>query len=72
VWGFDAKTGKPKDWPLLFSMMPWTVKLDAVKPGDYEVRARAVDLNGFAQPEPRPYQKAGMNVVGYQRLVVSA
>jgi DMSO/TMAO reductase YedYZ molybdopterin-dependent catalytic subunit len=72
VWGFDAKTGKPKDWPLLFSMVPWTVQLDALKPGGYEVRARAVDLNGFAQPEPRPYQKAGMNVVGYQRLVVSA
>jgi hypothetical protein len=25
------------------------------------LRARAVDLNGFAQPEPRPNQKTGMN-----------
>jgi hypothetical protein len=24
-----------------------------LKPGKYEVRGRTVDLNGFAQPEPR-------------------
>jgi hypothetical protein len=22
-WGFDRKTGRPKDWPVLFSMIPW-------------------------------------------------
>jgi hypothetical protein len=27
------------------------------------VRARAVDLNGFAQPDPRPNQKTGMNAL---------
>jgi hypothetical protein len=39
------------------------VRLDGLAPGRYELRTRAVDLNGFAQPEPRPYQKSGMNRV---------
>ena len=26
VWGFDPTTGRPKDWPLLFSMVPWTAR----------------------------------------------
>ena len=29
------------------------------------------DLNGFAQPEPRPYQKAGMNLVPCQTFAVT-
>jgi DMSO/TMAO reductase YedYZ molybdopterin-dependent catalytic subunit len=72
VWGFDPRTGKPKDWPLLFSTVPWTARLEHLAPGSYEFRARAVDLNGFAQPEPRPYQKSGMNLVPCQTFVVSA
>jgi DMSO/TMAO reductase YedYZ molybdopterin-dependent catalytic subunit len=63
VWGFDNNVGKPKDWPLLFSMVPWTARMNDLTPGTYELRARTVDLNGFAQPEPRPYQKSGLNVV---------
>ena len=39
-----------------------------LEPGSYEFRARAVDLNGFAQPAPRPYQKSGMNLVPCQIL----
>jgi DMSO/TMAO reductase YedYZ molybdopterin-dependent catalytic subunit len=70
VWGLDPKTGKPKNWPLLFSMVPWSARVGSLAPGSYELRARAVDLNGFAQPEPRPYQKSGMNLVPCQRLVV--
>jgi hypothetical protein len=40
-------------------------------PGKYEFRARAVDLNDFAQPEPRPVQKAGKNAVGVHRFEVT-
>ena len=40
-------------------------------PGSYEIRARTVDLNGFTQPEPRPYQKSGMNLVPCQNLTVT-
>ena len=71
VWGFDPRTGRPKDWPVLFSMIPWTARLEDVAPGSYEIRARTVDLNGFAQPEPRPYQKSGMNLVPCRTLTVS-
>jgi DMSO/TMAO reductase YedYZ molybdopterin-dependent catalytic subunit len=70
VWGFDPKTGKPKGWPLLFSMVPWTARLDGLAPGTYELRARTVDWNGFAQPEPRSYQKSGMNRISCLTLVV--
>jgi DMSO/TMAO reductase YedYZ molybdopterin-dependent catalytic subunit len=72
IWGFDRKTGKPKEWPLLFSMLPWTARLPTLPPGSYEFRARTIDLNGFDQPEPRPYQKSGMNLVPCETFVVTA
>lgn len=61
--GFDKTTGKPLAWPLRYSMVSWSATLKNLKPGKYEFRARAVDLNGFAQPEPRPIPKAGKNAV---------
>ena len=70
IWGFDPTTGKPKEWPLLYSTVSWSAQLDGLAPGGYEFRARTVDLNGFAQPQPRPYQKAGMNLVPCQILDV--
>jgi DMSO/TMAO reductase YedYZ molybdopterin-dependent catalytic subunit len=72
IWGFDRSTGKPKEWPVLFSMVPWTARLTGLAPGAYEFRARTVDMNGFAQPEPRPYQKSGMNLVPCHTFVVTA
>jgi DMSO/TMAO reductase YedYZ molybdopterin-dependent catalytic subunit len=72
VWGFDPTTGKPRTWPLPFSMVPWTARLEGLKPGPYEFRVRTVDLNGFAQPEPRPYQKSGLNRIPFRNLVVTA
>lgn len=72
VWGFDPTTGRPQTWPLPFSMVPWSLRAPGVEAGSYELRVRAVDLNGFAQPEPRPYPKAGMNQVPMRTLVVSA
>jgi DMSO/TMAO reductase YedYZ molybdopterin-dependent catalytic subunit len=72
VWGFDRETGRPKNWPLPYSMVPWRARLDRLRPGKYEFRARTVDLNGFAQPEPRPYQKSGMNHIPLRRLDVKA
>ena len=61
ILGFDPKTGQPSTWPLRYSMVSWSATLAGLAPGKYSVRARAVDLNGFAQPEPRPNQKAGRN-----------
>src|SRR5262245_47254218 len=48
VWGFDPKTGRPKEWPMRYSWALWSVTLGNLKPGTYEFRARAVDLNDFA------------------------
>ncbi|MCB1092493.1 MAG: hypothetical protein KDL87_13235, partial [Verrucomicrobiae bacterium] len=71
VLGFDPKTGQPLAWPLRYGMISWSVKLTDVVPGQYEFRARAVDQNGFAQPEPRPVPKAGKNAVEVHRFTVA-
>ncbi len=71
VLGFDPKTGRPATWPLRYSMISWSAVQRALKPGKYEFRARAVDLNGFAQPEPRPIAKAGKNAVEVHRFEVT-
>ncbi len=70
VLGFDPKTGQPATWPLRYSMISWSATLRDLQPGKYEFRARAVDRNGFAQPEPRPIAKAGKNAVEVHRFEV--
>jgi DMSO/TMAO reductase YedYZ molybdopterin-dependent catalytic subunit len=62
VWGF-TKDGTPKEWPLRFSIAHWTAVLAGMGPGKFEMRVRTVDKNGFAQPEPRPNQRAGRNLI---------
>ncbi|MCB1066123.1 MAG: hypothetical protein KDN20_24790, partial [Verrucomicrobiae bacterium] len=69
--GFDPNTGEPATWPLRYGMISWSAELKDLKPGHYEFRVRSVDLNGFAQPEPRAYQKAGKNAVEAHRFEVS-
>ena len=71
VWGFNAE-GQPKDWPLRFSVAPWRVTLRGLAAGAYEFRVRSIDLNGFAQPEPRPYPKSGRNEIQYRPIMVTA
>jgi hypothetical protein len=44
--------------------------LKDLKPGHYELRARSVDLNDCAQPEPRPSQKSGKNSIQVRRFEV--
>ncbi len=63
ILGFNPQTGQPATWPLRYSMVSWSVSLKGLAPGKYSLRARAVDLNGFAQPEPRSNQKAGRNAL---------
>ena len=70
ILGFDRTTGKPLAWPLRYGMVGWSTTLKGLKPGTYEVRARAVDLNGFAQPEPRSIQKTGKNGIQFRRFEV--
>ena len=70
VLGFDKATGKPTSWPPHYGMCSYWVTLHGLKPGKYEVRARSVDLNDFAQPEPRPSQKSGKNAIQVRRFEV--
>ena len=44
--------------------------LNGLAAGAYEFRVRTVDLNGFAQPEPRPYPKSGRNEIQYRPIMV--
>jgi DMSO/TMAO reductase YedYZ molybdopterin-dependent catalytic subunit len=72
VWGFDNRTGKPTVWPLRYGMTGWTANIGLLPRGMYEIRARAVDLNGFAQPEPRADRQTGLNPVQVRRFEVFA
>jgi DMSO/TMAO reductase YedYZ molybdopterin-dependent catalytic subunit len=69
--GFDRRTGRPLSWPLRYGMAAWQVTLRDLKPGSYELYARAVDRNGFAQPEPRPARKTGKNEIQHHRFTVA-
>ena len=71
VLGFDPRTGQPATWPLRYGMVSWSASLQGLAPGRYEVRARAVDLNGNAQPEPRPMLKTGRNAIQVRRFEVA-
>jgi hypothetical protein len=71
VLGFDSQTGQPLQLPLRYSMLGWSAKVADLKPGKYELRARAVDLNDFAQPEPRPIQKTGRNAIEVKEFEVT-
>lgn len=62
VWGF-GKDGKPKGWPLRYSVAHWSVVLKGLAAGKYELRVRTVDENGYAQPQPRANQRSGKNAV---------
>jgi len=70
VLGFNPQTGQPATWPLRYSMVSWSATLAGLAKGKYSVRARAVDLNGFAQPEPRPIQKSGRNSLDVREFEV--
>jgi DMSO/TMAO reductase YedYZ molybdopterin-dependent catalytic subunit len=67
----DAKTRRPRVWPLPYSWIAWEVRLDALAAGAYEFRVRAVDQNGFAQPEPRPNPQSGIADIPSMTFVVS-
>jgi hypothetical protein len=51
-------------------MCSYSAVLRGLAPGRYEIRARSVDLNDFAQPEPRPAQKSGRNAIQVRRLEI--
>jgi len=68
IMGFNSNTGEPKTWPLKYGMGFWFTEINGLKPDHYEVRARAVDLNGYAQPESRAARKSGKNGIQVRRV----
>ena len=70
VLAFDPASGQPTAWPPRYGMCSYMTVLKDLKPGHYEVRARSVDLNDYAQPEPRPSQKSGRNGIQVRRFEV--
>ncbi len=70
VLGFSPQTGKPNAWPPRYGMCSYSAVVRDLKPGHYEVRARSIDLNDFAQPEPRASQKSGKNSIQVRRFEV--
>jgi DMSO/TMAO reductase YedYZ molybdopterin-dependent catalytic subunit len=68
--GFDAKTQKPKQWPMLLAMAHWAAALPGLKPGEYILRCRSIDAKGIAQPMPRPFPKSGRVFIEEKTVVV--
>ena len=68
--GLYSKTGEPKHWLLAYSATPWNVKLENLEREYYEHYVRSVDLNGYAQPEPRSLRRSGKNPVQCHRFKV--
>ena len=62
------KTGRPKEWAHALQLGLLVGHAHRTEAGAYEFRARAVDLNNYAQPEPRPYPKSGRNEI-QQRVI---
>jgi hypothetical protein len=53
--------GKPRTWPLRYTIAHWATLLTAPAAGQYELCCRTIDANGIAQPLPRPLPKSGRN-----------
>ena len=67
---FDPATGTPRQWPMRYTVVHWAAVLRGVAPGRYELRCRTIDLNGIAQPMPRPFSKSGRAAIQHVSLVV--
>jgi DMSO/TMAO reductase YedYZ molybdopterin-dependent catalytic subunit len=70
ILGFDPESGAPVKWPLPYSVARWRVRFERLPRGSYELYARSVDENGYAQPEPRALLKSGKNAVQCHRFEV--
>ena len=67
---FDPATGKPRQWPLRYTLAHWAALADGLSPGKYTLRCRGIDLTGHAQPLPRPFPRSGRNPIETRTLMV--
>jgi hypothetical protein len=68
----DPATGRPRTWPMRYTICHWAALVTGLKPGRYRLRCRTIDANGKAQPMPRPFPKSGNNRIHEVPLVVEA
>lgn len=68
--GFNQTKFKALTWPTRYGMCSFYLVLRNLIPGYYELRVRSVDMNDYAQPEPRPSQKSGKNSIQTRRFEV--
>ena len=68
---FDASTGKPRTWPLRYTLAHWAVMAPGIASGKYTLRCRSIDEAGHAQPLPRPFPRSGRNPIETRTLTVS-
>ncbi len=64
--------GKPITWPLTNTIIHFAALLTNVPKGNYEIRVRTIDVNGVAQPMPRPFRKSGGNAIQQKPLTVES
>ena len=69
IFGFGTN-GTSIEWPMRYGYVGYSASLSDLAPGEYEIRARAVDVAGNAQPLPRPQQKSGRNSIQCHRFAV--
>lgn len=70
--GFDAATGRPKDWPPRLGKAHWAALLPGLPAGSYTLRCRTIDARGQAQPMPRPFRKSGRAEIEAVKFTVRA
>jgi hypothetical protein len=63
VMQFDKVNGKPLTWPITNTIIHWAAICKLSSPGEYEIRCRTIDINGIAQPMPRPFGRSGVNII---------
>lgn len=66
----DPNTGRPIHWPLPYTIVHWAALLPGLAPGSYDLGCRTIDLNGIAQPMPRPFLRTGVTAIHRVTLVV--
>ncbi|MGD9855853.1 MAG: molybdopterin-dependent oxidoreductase [Planctomycetaceae bacterium] len=57
--GFKPDTNEPQKWPLRLTKVHWAFLCPGLPAGEYTLRTRTVDDNGYGQPLPRPFKKSG-------------
>jgi len=69
---FDPESGRPRSWPLRYTIAHWAALAPGLEPGSYHLRCRTIDDRGAAQPMPRPFPKSGNNAIHEVPLIVEA